>query len=74
MNIRAHVKGLIRYVDDGKGYRDFLKSLSGIDKHRYIIVLGAQLSSRCLSIDGSSSKCWSISTYPKRHEPSLDIW
>jgi len=38
------------------------------------IVLGAQLSSRYLSIDGSSSKCWSILTYPKRHEPSLDIW
>ncbi|XP_029169100.1 uncharacterized protein LOC114939039 isoform X1 [Nylanderia fulva] len=36
--------------------------------------IGAQLSSRCLSIDGSSSKCWSILTYPKRHEPSLDIW
>ena len=25
-------------------------------------------------IDGSSSKSWSILTYPKRHEPSLDIW
>ena len=37
-------------------------------------VLGAQPSSRCLSIDVSSSKCWSILTYPKRHEPSLDMW
>ena len=35
---------------------------------------GAQLSSRCLSIDGSSNKCGSILTYPKRHELSLDIW
>ena len=40
----------------------------------YYLILGAQLSSRCLSIEGSSSKCWSILTYPKRHEPSLDIW
>ena len=40
--------------------------------HTY--VLGAQLSSRCLSIDGSRSKCWLILTYPKRPEPSLDIW
>ena len=37
-------------------------------------LLGAQLSSRCLSIDGSSSKCRSILTYPKRHKPDLDIW
>ena len=37
------------------------------------MILGAQLSSRCLWIDGSSSKCWSILTYPKRHESSLDI-
>ena len=37
-------------------------------------ILGAHLSSRCLSIDGSSSKFWSILRYPKRHEPSLDIW
>ena len=36
------------------------------------LLLGAQLSSRCLSIDGSSSKCWSILTYPKRHEPSFE--
>ena len=44
-------------------------------KYRFHIhVLGAQLSSRCFSIDGSSSKCWSILTYLKRHEPSLDIW
>ena len=35
---------------------------------------GAQLSSRCLSMDGSSHKGWSILTYPERHEPSLDIW
>ena len=38
------------------------------------LLLGEQLSSRCLSIDGSSSKCWSILTHPKRREPSLDIW
>ena len=25
-------------------------------------------------IDGSSSKCWSILTYSKRYEPSLNIW
>ena len=37
-------------------------------------LLGAQPSSRCLWIDGSSSKCWSILTYPKLHESSLDIW
>ena len=30
-----------------------------------------QLSSHCLSIEGSNNKCWSILTYPKRHEPSL---
>ena len=36
-------------------------------------ILGAQLSYHCLSIDGSSRKCWSILTYPKRHESSLDI-
>ena len=37
-------------------------------------ILDAQLSSRCLSIDSPSSKCWLILTYPKQHEPSLDIW
>ena len=37
-------------------------------------LLGVQLSFRCLSTDSSCSKCWSILTYPKRHEPSLDIW
>ena len=37
-------------------------------------LLGSQLSCRCLSIDGSISKCWSILTYPKHHEPSLDTF
>ena len=39
-----------------------------------LLLLGAHLSSHCLSIDGSSSKCWSTLTYPERHEPSLDTW
>ena len=43
-------------------------------KNKNIYLLGAQLSSRFLWTDGSISKCRSILTYPKRHEPSLDIW
>ena len=47
-------------------------SVKNIIRKRYIFVLGAQLSSHCLSIDGFISKCWSILTYPKFHELSLD--
>ena len=56
-------------------YEDLYKSLkTNLETTTSIELLGAQLSSHCLSKDGSSSKCWSIFTYPKRHEPSLDIW
>ena len=46
--------------------------IKSIKEAIYLIqVLGAQLSSRCLSIDGSSSKCRPILTYTKRHSPDI---
>ena len=55
-----------------KSYRTFVGNAMYVLLIR--VLLGAQLSSRCLWIDGSSSKFWSILTYPKRHESSLDIF